>query len=550
MFAAKTLHVASGNPLQSEMAERITHEILAEIVGIAADAVICMDDFQRITFFNKGAEKIFGWTADEMIGQRVEVLMPERYRSTHARQVADFGRSGVTARRMGERREIAGVRKSGEEFPAEAAISQVHQGDNVIYAVVLRDISARKKFEQRQEFLARAGERLASAFGSGEVLDAVAALAVPTLADGCILENRLDDGFRAGAVCHADAKVEETLKKISRAGVRRPPAAHPLAEILNTRKPVLLQSDAAKRIAAASATQAYLDGVGAMNARAALFLPLIARGQLIGVLSLFRADRGFDVDDLGFAEDLGRLAALALDNSRLLEAVRGSLRARDEIVGVVSHDLRNPVAAVKMLSRAVLNTAADASAATKENLALIADAAEQMDGLIRDLLDVTRLDVGKLVLAPEPSEPSALLTEALRTLRPLIADRKVDLDVQIESNLPKVKADPERVEQVVSNLVGNAIKFTPTGGKISVAARSDDGEVVFSVADTGSGIPEDQLDKVFDRYWQSTRTDRQGAGLGLAIAKGIVEGHGGEISIASKPGEGTTVKFTLPVVPA
>src|SRR5690349_104886 len=180
------------------MPERITHDILAEIVGIAADAVICMDDFQRITFFNKGAEKIFGWTAEEIIGQRVEALMPERYRSNHARQVADFGRSGVTARRMGERREIAGIRKSGEEFPAEAAISQVHQGDNVIYAVVLRDISVRKRFELRQEFLARAGESLASAFGSGEVLEAVATLAVPALADGCILENRSEDGYRAG----------------------------------------------------------------------------------------------------------------------------------------------------------------------------------------------------------------------------------------------------------------------------------------------------------------------------------------------------------------
>ena len=111
-------------------------------------------------------------------------------------------------------------------------------------------------------------------------------------------------------------------------------------------------------------------------------------------------------------------------------------------------------------------------------------------------------------------------------------------------------ADNERIQQVISNLVGNGIKFTPPGGTIGIGAKRADGEVVFSVADTGSGISEDQLPKVFDRYWQSTRTDRQGAGLGLAIAKGIVEGHGGEISIASKPGQGTTVQFTLPVASA
>jgi PAS domain S-box-containing protein len=534
-----------GEPL-TPMTERITHDILAEIVGIAADAVICMDDFQRITFFNKGAETIFGWTPEEIVGQRIEVLMPERYRSVHARQVAEFGRSGVTARRMGERREIAGLRKNGEEFPAEAAISQVHQGDDVIYAVVLRDITARKQFEKRQEFLAAAGEKLASAFGSGEVLDSVAELAVPVLADGCILENRVDDGFRAGAVCHSDPAIDDMLKKITRAGVRKPPADHPLWDILRDRAPILLRADAASRIVETSSNPAYIAAMGAIKPRAALYLPLIARGQLIGVLTLFRTDRSFDLDDLRFAEDLGRLAALALDNSRLLDAVRSSLRAREEIVGVVSHDLRNPVAAVKMLSRAVLTAGDEDPASARENLSLIAEAAEQMDSLIRDLLDVTRIDVGQLQLAPEQVEPSELLEEALRTLRPLIDDRKIELDVRVEKGLPKVRADIERLQQVISNLVGNAIKFTPSRGKITVAARADGGDVVFSIADTGRGIAEHQLPKVFDRYWQSTRTDRQGAGLGLAIAKGIVEGHGGEIWIESKAGEGTRVEFTLP----
>lgn len=528
------------------MPERITHDILAQIVEIAADAVICMDDFQRITFFNKGAEKIFGWTPEEVVGQRVEMLMPERYRGNHARQVADFGRSGVTARRMGERREIAGVRKNGEEFPAEAAISQVHQGDDVVYAVVLRDITARKQFEKRQQFLAAAGEKLASSFGSGEVLESVATLAVPALADGCIVDNRVDDGYRAGAVCHVDPQINELFKKVTRSGVRKPPPEHPLTEILVSRTPVLLRTDAGKRIVDASTNSAYIAAMRAMNPQSALYLPLIARGQLIGVLTLFRANRGFDIDDLGFAEDLGRLAALALDNSRLLEAVRGSLRVREEIVGVVSHDLRNPVAAVKMLSRAVLHARDEDPDGARENLSLIADAAEQMDALIRDLLDVTRLDVGQLQLATEPVDPGVLVEDAIGTLRPLVEDKKIHLEVEVEDGLPKVSADFERVQQVVSNLVGNAIKFTPSGGTIRIAAKRDGDEVIFSVTDTGRGIPEGQLPKVFDRYWQSTRTDRQGAGLGLAIAKGIVEGHGGEIRIESKPGEGTRVTFSLP----
>jgi PAS domain S-box-containing protein len=529
------------------MPERITHEILAEIVGIAADAVICMDDFQRVTFFNTGAERIFGWSPEEIIGQRIETLIPERYRANHARQVAGFGRSGVTSRRMGERREIAGLRKSGEEFPAEAAISQVHQADGVIYAVVLRDITARKKFERRQEFLAAAGERLASAFGSGEVLEHVVNLAVPTLAEGCILEDRSDDGYRAGAVAHSDPAIAEILRGITTSGVRKPPPNHPLSDVLKNRAPVLLQTDAATRIIETSAMPAYIAAMRAMAPHSALFVPLVARSQLIGVLSLFRATRGFDVDDLGFAEDLGRLAALALDNSRLLEAVRASLRGREEMVGVVSHDLRNPVAAVKMLSGALLKDDAGGGTGRRETIALIAEAADQMDTLIRDLLDVSTLDAGKLTIAAEPAEPSELLTEALRTLQPLVHDKRISLDVQIAVGLPKVLADPERIQQALSNLVGNAIKFTPPGGKIVIAVSGDAHEVKVSIADTGIGISEEQLPKVFDRYWQSTRTDRQGAGLGLAISKGIIEAHGGSIWLESKIREGTNVQFTLPL---
>src|SRR5687768_199967 len=528
------------------MPDRITHEILAEIVGIAADAVICMDERQRVTFFNQGAEKIFGWTPEEIIGQRIEVLIPERYRAHHEEQVAGFGRSQVKARRMGERRGIAGLRKSGEEFPAEAAISQVRQADGVIYAVVLRDITVRKNFERRQEFLAAAGERLAASYDSGEVLAHIVDLAVPTLADGCILESQVDSGYRATAVAHSDPSVDEVLKRITASPVRQPSRGHPLTEVLRTRAQVLIQNVAAAQIVEASRDPSYIAGIQSMNPRAALFLPLIARGQFIGVLSLFRSAREFDPDDRAFADDLGRLAALALDNSRLLDTVRGSLRAQEEMVGVVSHDLRNPVAAIRMLSGALLR-ADGAEPTSKESLSLIAEAANQMDALIADLLDVTRLEAGMLAIAPEPVDASALLTEALRTLQPLADEKPLHLEVKIPSGLPKVIADRERIQQALSNLVGNAIKFTPAGGRVVIEAIAESETVTVSVRDTGIGISEEELPRIFDRYWQSTRTNRQGAGLGLAITKGIVEGHGGRIWVESAAGAGTTVRFVLPV---
>jgi len=529
------------------MPDRITHDVLAEIVEIASDAVICMDAFQRITFFNTGAEATFGYKRDEIIGQRIETLIPERFRTNHARQVAEFGRSGVKARRMGERREIAALRKDGAEFPAEAAISQIHHGDDVIYAVVLRDVTIRKRFERRQQFLVEAGEKLASSFGSTETLSQVARLAVPVIADGCILENRVGNGFLAGAAAHVDPDIEEILDEIGRAGARIPPKRHPLTEILEKPSPVMLQTDAASRLVEASGNPAYLTAMKAMNPASALFLPLVAREQLIGALTLFRTKGAFDGDDLEFAEDLARLAALALDNARLHDAVRASLRARDEMVGVVSHDLRNPVAAIKMLSRTLLRAPPNGGAQAHESIELISQAAEQMDALIRDLLDVNRLDAGKLVVSPLSVDPSTLLADSLQTLRPLVDEKGIALDLQIETPLPKVMADPDRIQQTLSNLVGNAIKFSPAGSKIVVVARRDPEGVVISVVDKGKGIAPEQLPKVFDRNWQSSRTDRQGAGLGLAISKGIVEAHGGRIWLESRPAEGTAVSFTLPL---
>jgi signal transduction histidine kinase len=419
----------------------------------------------------------------------------------------------------------------------------------VIYAVVLRDISVRKKFEKRQEFLAAAGERLASSYDSGEVLEHIVDLAVPTLADGCILENRVEGGYRAGAVAHSDPQVDDVLQRITAAAPRQAPASHPLTQVLQTRTPVLIQSGAAKRIVDASAVRSYIEGINAMNPQAALFLPLIARGQFIGVLSLFRSKREFDQDDRGFAEDLGRLAALALDNSRLLDTVRGSLRAQEEMVGVVSHDLRNPVAAIRMLS-GVLLKGDKATPESRESLSLIAAAAGQMDSLIADLLDVTRLDAGMLRIAPEAVEASTLLTDALRTLQPLVDEKRIDLEIQIDAGLPKVVADSERIQQALSNLVGNAIKFTPAGGKVVIEALADSDRITVSVADSGIGISEEELPRVFDRYWQSTRTNRQGAGLGLAIAKGIIESHGGRLWLESNAGAGTVASFTLPVADA
>src|SRR6478672_1467461 len=161
------------------MSDPITNELLAGIVTISADAVVCVDEAQKIIFFNDGAEQIFGYASEEVMGRPLEILIPERFRGRHADQVHRFGQSGTRARKMGERGQISGLRKNGQEFPAEAAISHVDEDGKQVYSVVLRDVTERRKAHEAQTFLAEAGEALVLSQGADETLSSVARLAVP-----------------------------------------------------------------------------------------------------------------------------------------------------------------------------------------------------------------------------------------------------------------------------------------------------------------------------------------------------------------------------------
>jgi signal transduction histidine kinase len=169
-----------------------------------------------------------------------------------------------------------------------------------------------------------------------------------------------------------------------------------------------------------------------------------------------------------------------------------------------------------------------------------------MDALIQDLLDSTRLEAGRLRLAPHWTPVAELVSTTVDTLGPMAASKGIALVSRVASTLPEVYADPDRMVQVLSNLVGNALKFTPNGGSVTIDGQLDGKMVVIEIRDTGPGIAADDLPFVFDRFWQSRRTNRSGAGLGLAIARGVVLGHGGRIWIESSTGGGTTVRFTLP----
>mgnify|MGYP000468688189 CR=1 FL=1 len=538
-----------GRIAQLEHELRLAHARFAGIVQIAADAIISVDADQNITFFNEGAERIFGWTAAEVQGQPLNVLLPARFREGHPRHVREFGGSAEHARRMGHRREISGVTKDGHEFPAEASISRHDVDGRRVYNVVLRDITDRKRIEDEHRFLAGVGEILGASLDYDLTIRGAARLAVPTLGDACTVDVIDGGSLVAFATAHVDPHEERLLLEMRSRHLPDLAGPHPLAQAVRERRTVLV--DATDEVLRSLArNEEHLAMLRRLGFAAFLYVPMLVGGEPVGVLRLARARQAFAREDVALAEEFVRRLALAMDNVRLYERAQQAIRARDETISVVSHDLRNPVNAIRMIASSLL-ASRPAGSTVEEYLHTIADAARQCDALIQDLLDVSRIEAGRLRIDPLPSELSTLVHGAVEVLTPLAAERGIVLEADVPETLPVVLADEQRVQQVLSNLVGNAVKFTPAGGRVTVRVelgRPPAHEVVVAVADTGPGIPPADLPAIFDRYWQgSGRARRAGAGLGLPIAKGIVDAHGGRLWVESEVGRGSVFRFTLRV---
>jgi hypothetical protein len=231
-----------------------------------------------------------------------------------------------------------------------------------------------------------------------------------------------------------------------------------------------------------------------------------------------------------------------------LKIAERSTRLRDEVLAVVAHDLRNPVHTV--LGAAGVIEVIPLGEAHTRHMQMIQRAARRMERLISDLLDVASIESGTLSLRSAPIDLTAIVTEVLEPIASQARERKLDVQREIDSGIPTVMGDHDRLVQVLSNLLGNAIKFTPEGGRVRLrVARSGD-EVLVSVADNGIGISSSDLPHVFERFWRSQDSKEKGAGLGLSIASGIIEAHGGRIWAESELGVGTTMTFTLPARPA
>ncbi len=352
---------------------------------------------------------------------------------------------------------------------------------------------------------------------------------------------------RAGPVADAVAIVAGSA--LARGGAEMPEGLH-VAVAANasllcaflTYTGALRMTKVSARFSSGLALVAFL--IVAISARIAV-LPTI--GIMVGLLaSSALAARLTDGIRRVLSTELDRLTMERLmgrANAQAAEA-RVASAAREEVLRIVAHDLRNPLGTL-LMSADVLGEPALTDELRARQAAVVKRTGARMNRMIQDLLNVARMDTAGLSVEPTQVAPAVLIANAMELMQPLAAERSLALVTDVANGLPDVHADVERIGQVFSNLIGNAIKFTPAGGTITLSAALADGRVWFSVTDTGPGIPPEQLARVFGPFWQARKADDRGIGLGLTIAKGIVEAHHGTIGVDSEVGVGTRFFFSV-----
>ncbi|MGH7694904.1 MAG: ATP-binding protein [Gemmatimonadaceae bacterium] len=554
VFLAAGLSVAAWAWRRAQQARRsevtLTEalERYESIVSISSDAIIITDEAQNVVTFNRGAETIFGWPAAEVIGKPLNILIPSRFHAAHIRHVQAFAHAPEAARRMGERRHVYGLRRDGTEFPADASIARVDLPTGRLFSVVLRDATAQVRREAHERALAQAGATLAASLDYEGTLQSIAHIAVPAVADCAVLDVvEADGGIRRLASTHDDDAATQALRALNARFGAANNVPFPTARVLA--RNLLFEESDAEAWKSGDEEAGVLRDIGAVRC---LTVQLRARERVVGVLHLISTEpqRVWDDETRQLAQQLAFRAALTLENSTLYRSAQRATQLRDEIVSVVSHDLRNPLSAISMCTNVLLTSPPSEPAERDRLLDAIGEASQLAERLIRDLLDASMVAAGQLRLTidREPIEP--LLDRVRGMFDHLARERNVTLAVTRDGQSgagEEIDMDAERVLQVISNLVGNAIKFTDSGGRVDVHAALDEAKLHIAVRDTGIGIDKDDLPHIFDRYWHSKRKGRAiGSGLGLTIARGIVEAHGGSISVQSELGRGSTFSFVIP----
>ena len=569
---------------QIENERQRLNNVVANVPGVVWEAWGDPDQAsQRIDFVSEYVEKMLGYSTDEWLTTPnfwLSIVHPDDNERA-AREAAE-----IFASRKGGTSRFRWLSKDGRAVWVEAQSVVVCDDSETPIGMrgVTMDITERKRAEDAQRFLAEASGLLASTLDYETTLASVAKLAVPNLADWCVVHIVGDNGrLRQLAVVHTDPAKEEAARKLQERYPLNPESAIGVPNVLRTGRAEFYPLVSQERLTQVSRNEETAKVLRQLNLKSCMIVPLVARNRTLGTLTLATAEsnRYYDGNDLHLAEDLAHRIALAVDNARLYreaqdavtaredaltirdellrrehvarEEAESANRSKDEFLATVSHELRTPLNAILGWAHMLRANKLDHTTETRA-LETIERNAKSQAQLIEDILDVSRIVTGKLRLDVRPVELASVVDASIDAVRPAADAKGIRIETILDPRAGPVSGDPNRLQQIIWNLVANAVKFTGKDGRVQVRLQRVGSHVEIVVSDTGQGIVAEFLPYVFDRFRQADATSTRrhgGLGLGLAIVRHLVEMHGGTVE-ASSPGDSLGATFTvkLPLIVA
>ncbi len=520
------------------------------------DIIARFDREFRHVYVNPAVERVTGIRRDRFIGRtNAEFGMPEP-----AMHVWEEALSRVFETGSADTLGFDFATPAGKRYYEASLVPEQDAAGTVISVLATtRDLTDRKRAEDRLRFLTEAGTLLASSLDLRTTLDAIVRIAASSLGDGCAIDLLGDDGRVERIAMHTCS--EEVAALLAEMERRYPAdiggtAGNVVA--LRTGMPQLYPEITVELMRAASQDEGHFDLWRRLALHSAMCVPLIARERRLGVITVFSTDsaRSFTAADLDVSIELARRAAVAMDHAMLFDEMR---RARDEaqeanaakakFLAVMSHELRTPLAAILGYTELVADEIVGPLNPTqRDQLERIKASGTHLLMLIEEILSFARIDAGRESLRVEEADLRDVVQEVMAVVQPLVQKRRLACSVHLPDEPIAIITDAGKVRQILLNLVGNAIKFTESGG-VAISVTVENARVLLSVEDTGVGIPAQHLEDVFDSFWQVEQvTTRRvgGTGLGLSVARQLARLLGGDIFVESELGQGSRFVLDLP----
>jgi len=511
---------------------------ILDAIELLADGYYEMDTEFRYCRINPVGLRIAGKTADEILGKHVLEVFPD---------IAESAIHQATVQVM-ETREAASVETY---YPPHHRwyVNSIYPVTGGI-AVFSHDITERKLLAHNLAFLAEASKILSSSLDYQHTLRTVAQLAVPRIADWCAVDMRTGPRtVELLAIAHVDpekTRWAEELRQRDPVDLERPVG---LAKVLLTGQPEFYPEITDALLVATAKDERTLELARSLGFSSAMIVPLVAHETTIGAITFVAAESGrhYAAADLRMAEELASRAALAIQNSRLYGASQQAVAVRDDFISAASHELRTPVTSLKIYTQ-VLQRQAErrGDEHTGGQLRKMQAQIDRLAVLIGDLLDVSKIEAGKLELRHELIDLRRLTDEVVEAIQATTTKHQIVVEGTVSR---PVVGDGERLGQVLTNLLTNAVKYSPQADRIGVRLVETAGRAIVEVEDFGIGIEPEHLDQIFDRFYRVTSEDEKtfpGLGMGLYISHEIVRRHGGMMEVTSVKGSGTVFRVTLP----